>query len=69
MKDQLTGRELVEGDVTMKHFAEAEEVFCSGTAAVISPICHVGESVEGSKHQYNYKPMVRARHSILSCLI
>ena len=64
----LGGRKLVEGDVTEENFARAEEVFCTGTATVISPIEHVGENVEGSTFKYDYKPM-REQDNISNVLL
>eukprot|EP00392_Amoebophrya_sp_AT5.2_P008299 g8320.t1 len=54
---ELGGRKLYEGDVTLENIANAEEIFCTGTAAVISPISHVGESDPNSKHKYDFIPM------------
>ncbi|CAD7952753.1 unnamed protein product [Amoebophrya sp. A25] len=54
--EELGGRTLYEGDLTMENFAKAEEAFCTGTATVVSPISHIGET-GGSPNAWDYKPM------------
>jgi len=57
MQADLGGRPLVEADVSIEDFHNAEEVFCCGTATVITPIEHIGDTQEGGSVDLNYKPM------------
>lgn len=55
---ELGGRRLYEGEVTLENMARAEEAFCTGTAAVITPIEHIGDPFGKSGVKgYNYTPM------------
>jgi len=56
-ESKLGGRKMVEGPVTQENFANAQEVFCTGTATVLSPIRHVGEADPDSEFRYDYVPM------------
>lgn len=56
-KDVITDRPMIEGDITIEDFAKAEEVFCCGTATVMTPIQHVGDKEAGGNVAFDYEPM------------
>jgi branched-chain amino acid aminotransferase len=51
------GRPLEEGDVSLEDLQNAEEVFCCGTATVMTPIQHIGDTEDGGSVSCDYQPM------------